>query len=107
MGGGAPSVPVFKPPDAAQEYQQSLAAYVENAPALLSRRVAISAAIHQMQQGIMGSNIDYYTGKIEQQMPGAQAALQNTQNMAIMNAINATEAPRVRSTRWSWGLTLR
>jgi hypothetical protein len=52
-----------------------------------------------MQQGIQGSNISYYANAIEQQLPAAQTALQNSQNQAIQNAINqyATNTPGINA----------
>jgi hypothetical protein len=42
---------------------------------------------NQMQQGIQGSNIDFYTGAIENQIPGAQAALNQAQTQASQAAM--------------------
>ena len=85
--GGAPSVPIPKAPDASQEYQQSLGAYVGQAPALYNEESTYQPLYNQMQQQIQGSNIGYYASAIENQLPGAQNALQGSQNMAIQNAI--------------------
>jgi hypothetical protein len=41
-----------------------------------------------MQQGIQGSNINFYTGALERQVLPAQAALTQAQNYAMTNAIN-------------------
>ena len=86
MGGG-PTVQAPRAPDPAQEYASSLGTYINRAPQLYGEESQYQPLYNQMQQGIMGSNIDYYTNAIENQMPGAQSALQNTQNMAIQNAI--------------------
>src|SRR5258708_2901343 len=40
-----------------------------------------------MQQGIMGSNVDYYSKMVEGRRPGAEAAIEGTQNQAIANAM--------------------
>jgi hypothetical protein len=85
--GGSPSVQAAKAPDTAAEYQQSLNTYINRAPQLYGEESTYQPLYNQMQQGIMGSNIDFYSRAIEGQMPGAQAALQGTQNMAIANAM--------------------
>jgi hypothetical protein len=85
--GGSPSVPRPVAPDASQEYTSSLAAYGQNAPALYQEESQYQPLYNQMQQGIQGSNIAYYSNAIEAQMPQAQNFLQATQNQAIQNAM--------------------
>ncbi len=87
MGGGAPSVPIPKAPNTAQEYASSLNTYINKAPQLYAEESQYQPMYNTMQQGIMGSNIDYYSKMVEGQMPGAQAAIQGTQNQAIANAM--------------------
>jgi hypothetical protein len=76
MGGGAPQVPTMRPPDAGQQFSSALGAYTAGAPALYKEESQYQPMYNQMQQGIQGSNIDFYTGAIENQMPAAQT-LQN------------------------------
>lgn len=87
MGGGAPQVQAPKLPSPGQEYQQGLQAYMQNAPSLYAEESAYQPLYNQMQQGIQGSNINFYGQAIENLMPGAQAAMQGTQNMAVQNAM--------------------
>ena len=87
MGGGAPSVAIPKAPNTAKEYASSLNTYINKAPQLYGEEAQYQPLYNQMQQGIMGSNINFYANAIENQMPGAQAAIQGTQNQAIQNAI--------------------
>src|SRR4029077_6148505 len=84
---GSPSVPIPKAPDAAQQYGQSLSAYVNQAPARYREEWQYQPLYNQMQQQIQGSNISYYANAIENQLPAAPTALQNSQNQAIQNAI--------------------
>jgi hypothetical protein len=85
--GGAPSVPTPKAPDPGQEYSSALGAYTSGAPALYQEESKYQPMYNQMQQGIMGSNIGFYSGAIEQQMPGAQYAINQTQQMASQQAL--------------------
>ena len=85
--GGSPSVQAQRAPNAGQEYSQALSAYTSNAGSLYSTEAQYQPLYNQMQQGIQGSNIDFYSQQVESQMPGAQSALQGTQNQAITNAI--------------------
>lgn len=87
MAGGAPTVNAAKAPDAGQEFQSALSAYTGNASQLYQEEATYQPLYNQMQQGIQGSNISYYANAIEQQMPAAERAVENTQNMAIQNAI--------------------
>jgi hypothetical protein len=84
--GGSPSVQPAQAPDTAREYQESLNTYLNKAPQLYAEESQYQPLYNQMQQGIQGSNIDFYSRAIENQMPGAQFALQGTQNQAIGNA---------------------
>jgi hypothetical protein len=86
MGGG-PTVQAPQAPDPGQEYQSSINAYTKNAPQLYQEESQYQPLYNQMQQQIQGSNINYYASALEGQLPGAQSALQNTQNMAIQNAM--------------------
>lgn len=85
--GGAPKVSAPKPPDAAEEYAKSLQAYTQNAPALYGEESTYQPLYNQMQQRIMGSNINFYTDAIARQMPGAQQAINRTQQIASQGAM--------------------
>jgi hypothetical protein len=85
--GGAPSVPTPRAPDPGQEYASALGAYTSGAPALYQEESQYQPMYNAMQQGIMGSNIGFYSGAIEQQMPGAQYAINQTQQMASQGAL--------------------
>jgi len=84
--GGAPSVQAVKPPDPGQQYQSALSAYVRNAPALYSEESTYQPLYNQMQQGIMGSNIQYYSQALANQLPVLQGAMETSQNLALAQA---------------------
>jgi hypothetical protein len=86
VGGGAPQVPTPQAPNTRMEYGQALSDYVSQAPALYREESQYQPLYNQMQQGIQGSNIDYYSQAIERQLPLAQAMLSSSQNDAIANA---------------------
>ena len=85
--GGAPSVSAPPKPDAALEYQQALQAYTQNAPALYGEESQYQPLYNQLQQGIMGSNIPFYAQALENQMPGAQTAINQSQVLASQGAL--------------------
>jgi hypothetical protein len=80
--GGAPSVQAPKPPDPGKEYASALNAYISNAPQLYKEEAEYQPQYNQMQQGIMGSNIAFYSQALENQIPGAQAAMNQAQQSA-------------------------
>jgi hypothetical protein len=84
--GGAPTVQAPKPPDPGQEYQSAISAYMRNAPALYREESQYQPLYNQMQQGIMGSNLDFYSQAIQNVMPGMESSLQGIGNQAIANA---------------------
>jgi hypothetical protein len=88
MGGGAPQVPTMRPPDAGQEFSSALGAYTAGAPALYQEEAQYQPLYNQMQQGIQGSNIQFYTHALEQMMPTAQAMQDITQGQATQAAAN-------------------
>jgi hypothetical protein len=59
---------------------------MRNAPALYREESQYQPLYNQMQQGIMGSNIAYYSQALQQQLPGMQSALLGAQNQAAANA---------------------
>src|SRR5215510_3831260 len=85
--GGAPSVQAPKPPDPAQEFQAALSTYISQAPALYKEESQYQPMYNQMQQGIQGSNLQYYTGLMGQLAPQAQQALDVTQRWASLGAL--------------------
>jgi len=85
--GGAPSVQAPKPPDPGQEFATALNAYITNAPALYSEEKQYQPLYNQMQQGIQGSNLAYYTNLMGQLAPEAQQALNITQAYATQGAL--------------------
>jgi hypothetical protein len=69
-----------------------LQGYVQNAPALYAEESKYQPMYNQLQQGIMGSNIGYYSNAIEGQMYGAQNMANVVQNTATQQALsNYTE----------------
>jgi hypothetical protein len=87
MGGGAPSVKAPQAPDPGQEYQSAISAYMRNAPQLYREESQYQPLYNQMQQGIAGSNIPFYTQAIGQQIPGAQTWLNMAQASASQGAM--------------------
>lgn len=85
--GGAPHVSAPQAPDAGQEYNQAIQAYVSNAPALYKEEAAYQPQYNALQQSLMQQNIRGYTGAIEQAMPGMQRALNQTQQQASQGAL--------------------
>src|SRR6267378_477016 len=85
--GGSPSVQAPRAPDPGQQYSSALGSYVQNAPALYGEESQFQPQYNQMQQGIMGSNIGFYSQAVENQMPGAQAAINRTQQVASGGAL--------------------
>src|SRR5215469_7183488 len=79
--GGAPKVEAPKAPDTAKEYQQSLQAYIRNAPQLYTEEAQYQPLYNQLQQQMTLSNL----GMLPQvqdianrvQTSASQAALQN------------------------------
>jgi len=88
MGGGAPSVQPPKIPSAGEQFTSALQAYTKGAPQLYSEEAQYQPLYNQMQQGIMGSNINFYTQQMLEQLPQTQAWMQNLQNQAMANAAN-------------------
>jgi hypothetical protein len=82
--GGAPSVPVTKPPDAGQEFTSALNAYTGGAPQLYSEEAQYQPMYNQLQQGMGISNIQAYLG----QAPGAQYTADYTNSMAQGSALS-------------------
>src|SRR4029077_21194910 len=89
--GGAPSVQAPKPPDPGQEFQNALSAYTRNAPALYAEESQYQPLYNEMQQGIMGSNIDYYSQALQRALPGMQQSMLGAQNQAIARAAQNKE----------------
>lgn len=85
--GGAPKVSAPQAPDAAAEYKEALQAYTQNAPALYQEEATYQPLYNRMQQQIMGQNINVYSRNIEQEMPGWQAAINRTQDVASAGAL--------------------
>jgi hypothetical protein len=85
--GGAPKVSAPQAPDASQEYNEAIQAYLSNAPALLQEEQAYQPQYNALQQQLMSANIRGYSGAIAGQMPRLQQALDLTQGQASAAAL--------------------